>query len=1147
MQAFWLIAIPPFMFFVLAVLCYIPFKRLFIWLLSTKRLFDLPPAISLGIYENKKERVLLDNQFYYPLKFMLASVVLFSILYCFSFFSYGIDVAFPAYGLLLIFMFLEIYWFLNGKSELSEIEIKSIQPTEIDFYALWNDYKNTWADNLSLAFVKRSKYENWPSVTIGGEMLVKNYKQNDLFEKVEKHIVDLINKGKKIIIFIPDNFQPLKNLEDSNKYKIVREILFGSGFTSQFVTTEIMKLKLESSIYITSIDKFLQTRVNIESDYELFNWFKNVKLVLYFGYDVSLVESPESSVSASSIIKYLTKDPEDLTSIVFAEDRESQQASWQSNLKVNPQNDREIKINDSESENTYYLGWKAEKRFEAGLINNYANRYVGPLASLMGLPYVYHIKQVDIKPNKEPFNENYENAISYKEDWQDKYKGFQLLQDDDRLNYIKDHQHDLSITHNKDKVMIIYDYYHNAPFLYKYYNEFGQQNHLINIVSPPHILRQYFNDHFEYFSRNPIKPLSYMLIARDKYTLALTLLEKLVKCKLTIKELAQDFSNIEDNEHIVIKQLKKLFIEVYDFDIISTSYLLVSESKSGELSFSLKSDIKAQIELFKKVEFIDMTGNLVFAKNKNLLFQKYLKGQVHTFNGKMYKIFSISEIGGKIVVKLENTELRQNFSYMEKRKITLDTNEEWKKIESKNPTNEYALNIYSKRFTVSTSGYYELNDGNSLAKGRYTVHSTGNDVKDRVYENGRVCKVSFANYSSIPNFWKANLTLRIAFEEVLKVLFPDSFHYLIVRCFGANMAAPTDNIISQYYGLGNILESKEKKQFGIYIFEDSIFDMGHLKSIQENIEYIFKIIDDYFKYIIEKTQNQKANLKKLESHSIGLSEYFLAFELNKIKSIKDFSEPLDIQAAKNLTSKCVRIHNDITSDRWGNQIPSGPVKLDFMGACSSCQQGDKNQTNAALEDDGRVICNNCRKNFHRSQNEEKNLSNLAIEYFERNQNLPIVNQIRFTNLNEIRQNIDANASRFPHAAIKVNKRGASYEVLVENYRNDLETLTGLIHAFTHVWHMENLSVSKLIHETEHLNGHALLMIEQFLNDDNQPIQFSKADCSKLLRELKTYQFNYYQKAMQKLTLELDEDVSTFFYLIKNHGQIEEGDLEIVDY
>lgn len=1144
-QSLWLDALLPFSFFLLALLVYIPLKRLLIWLLQEKKIFDPSPAISLGVYEQQENRILLKNDYYYPLKYMYASVIVFSIVYSLSFFSFGLGAPFPAFGLLLVFISLEFFWFLNGKSELGEFDIKPVSLSNgIDFYSMWKDYQETWPDNLSLAFIKKSRFTEWAPSDIDGEMLIKNYKKNAIFQKIHKQMVDLLNKGKKIIIFIPDNYQPLAKLEESEKYKIIKELLFGFDFTSQFVTTEVMDLKLESSIFITSIDKFLLHSTNLEEDTELHNWFKNLRLVLYFGYDISLIESPESSVSASSIIKYLSENPGDLISIVFAEDREAQQASWKSNLKTNPQRDREIKINDSESENTYYLGWKGEKRFEAGLFNRYANRYIGPLASLVGLPYTYDMKSVDVKPNRDPFVDNYENTIEDKDDWQDRYRKLQLLVEKDLLNYVKVHHHNLSLSHSDDKALIIYDNYHNAPFLYKYFSEFGKKNNLLNIVSPPHILREYFNDNFEYFSKNPIKPLSYVLIAGDKSTLALALLEKLVKCKLTLRELAQDFSEIENNQQIVITQLRDLFNETYNFDIIDTSYLIVTESRDGELLFSLKTDIKDQIELFKKVRFVDTNNNEIFIRNKNLLFQKYLIGQTHTFGGRMFTIRRIVNIENDIMVRVENTEPKQHFSYMEKREIRLSLRNDWKKIESKNPTNEYALNIYTKSFSVSTSGYFELNAGNSLAKGKYTFHST-KDIGDRNYKYGRVCKISFANYLSIPKFGKANMTLRVALEEVIKVLFPDSFHYLIVRCFGDKKSAP-DNIISNYYCLKNQLESEELGQAGIYIFEDSIFDMGHLKSIIENIDYILKIIDDYFSYVIEKTKKQKISFKQLEESTLSQSDYFLSYELKRIKALEDFPDPIDIQSAKNLTGKCLRLPNDITYDRRGKKIPAGPTKLTFEGDCHSCRKKACNEHNSELLEDGRIICNSCKSKNKRTIIEQQELVGISRQYFEQFQMLPVISSIKFTTLKEINpeSQFQSNISRFPYATVKVTRNSGDYHIYIENFRNKLETCTSLLQAFTHVWQMENINVEKLKEETHHLEGHAMMIMEKFLTSNALPLGPTINEANKLLGEIKAFRSQFFQNALEKLNQEA-ENKDLFFYLSMNYDPPGNQELELI--
>lgn len=1147
-------SVAPFYLFIgLLLSVFIPFKRLLIWGLKSKKLAAEPPALRTGVYEQHEERILLGGNYFYPRQYMLALAVLFSIIYCISFFSYQIEEPFPAYAILLIVCFLEGYWFLNGNDELPEVSVETVKDKPTNYLDLWREYTETWKENLGVAFTKTSVYNDWPVAELEGELLIKNYKQGKVFPKVRELITSLLNRGQTIVVFIPDNFQPLKPLEESDKYKIVTDLLFGNEFTSQYLTTDIQKLKQAATIYLTSIDKFLLEKVNIEEDVELHRWFKKMRMVIYFGYDISLVESPESSVSASSVLKYLAGSPDDFMSIVFAEDRQAQQASWKSNLKVNPQQSKEVKIDDSEPENMYYLGWKGEYRYEFGVLNNFANRYVGPVASLHLLPYCHNVRKVNIKANEtRAYEENTENISIYRDDWRERYNKLLRLNEKNFKQYRQIHLHDLSLEHQDENVLFVNDKYHNAPFLYKYYAGFGKQHHLLHIVSEPHILREYFDDNFEYFSKNPIKPLSYMLINGDKFMMAMSLLEKLVKCKLSIEELAEEFIDLSSNKYTVIEQLRGLFKDAYDFDIVTSNSLKVSETIDGRFLISLSPDIKTQIELFKKVRFIDKHGSEVFLKNKNLLFQKYLIGQIHSFDGRLYKITSIShDISDDIIVRLENIETRQNFSYMEKKTIQLEGNNPWQRVEALNPTNEYSVGIYTGSFTVVTKGYYQLDDGNSLSRGRFTFH-TSKDIerKERYYKYGRICKITFSDYEDILNIENAVMTIRIILKEIFKTLYPDSYHYLIVRCFGLEEAIP-QNILSEYYSLTNRFEGNAPSEIGIYIFEDSIFDMGHLKSIVENMGYILKIVDDYLAYLDEKVRDKSVPVKTLDNHIVNDEDFFLSYELANIEKISDFPHPLDVLAAKNLTSRCLRLQNEITSDRWGREITrETAVKFLFFGNCSCCDKPNCNQDNAQIhQDDKRIICNDCLLNNQRSKDEEEQLVEEVRKYFENNyQFLPSDIDVIFSGLNDVRVNVKSKR-RFPHAGIQVDCGNGRRTVYVENYRNYTDTFMALLHAFTHVWQIANLNTEKLKSENKdnYLDGQACLVLQEASSRSSSNSYLSRNEAKRVIDELGKIDKAYYTKAARSLKVETQKE-EVFNYLIDNYPRDREVAMEqLTDY
>jgi len=532
------LAIGSYLLYLLVPLLFYPIKKGLINLRTKDVISDDSSLIAQYFYEagTMDNTSLLKEEYYYPLQYLRMAIGIFLGLLFLSFLVVYLNKAIPAYIFLVVFFLLEFYWFMNGTIGQVSLPVKVPASTKsVDYFGLWKKYQQVWSGNLAQAFLYHPTFKPAKDTdTIDKESLIINYKQDQVFKEIAQEIISTINNGKTVLLFIPDHFQPLVDIAESEQFTIIRAILFSDAYISQFYTTDIDDLKKDKRIFVNSIDQFLDRPLNIEKDKALFEWFKKLGMVVYFGYDKSLIESPESTVSVSSILKYLCQYPTDLKTIVFAEDKQNAQAAFTSNIKVNT-GFKEIRIQDKHPKLTLYLNWKKELGFEHGLYEAHYNKQIGPIATLTPLPYLFGVSSIDIKATNRPYIENYENLKRDKDAWLSGYDGLKQINSHTIDSYVNHLNHQLAFEHGSKKVFFIDDHQNNAPLLFKYYNGFVKDLAFIQIFSAPHILRKYFNDHFEFFAASPILPLSYLLLKEDRTTLALSLLEKLSKCKLTLR------------------------------------------------------------------------------------------------------------------------------------------------------------------------------------------------------------------------------------------------------------------------------------------------------------------------------------------------------------------------------------------------------------------------------------------------------------------------------------------------------------------------------------------------------------------------------------------------------------------------------------
>ncbi|MBP6281516.1 MAG: ankyrin repeat domain-containing protein [Leptotrichiaceae bacterium] len=838
---------------------------------------------------------------------------------------------YPFLGMLLIG---EIHYYLSGelsgevsKQKIEEVKEKIEEEKTFDYDSIYERYKTTWQENLLVSGkftnnifdnddYKNIKIESKSSNVqkIYAQLEEKNLKcssnfyiilekmlegknlliQNANYEEISPILFSFFNEaiinGKKILVLVEES--TYANVDQRNEIKNWFNKCFENIYKNSLrsiVTFEEWQEQKKWNIVIStqnaiikSKEKFIKKLSEKGSEVD----FEDLTILVMSD---STQEISENIISLSMLSDVLNahfrfgvnSNEKRAQYIIMANGAKNLKSSIENNLGINLE---AYNIENKKSKNIYAMFWKrdTDDSYYSKICYG-TNNDTGVSATLSYIAWEMGLNNINFAEQaKIPYNIYQENVKNISKD-----RLRAEVIDPNKLsgNYkekVKNNILTSLIKKEKDKFIFVEDTENNLPLALKKFDYLGKENSYVNIISSNYLFRDYFVDNMDYFYITPMHVYTPDIEA-DKYKVATYLKEILTNSSLKIydEEIKRELSKIIKNIENVQEELIKLFDEIYKIDIVKKNYLTVKEEnvfnydkseyeRKNQYELNLGINGEESLIWFENFKIEDTSRKECGEISYDYLYQNYLLGQVHNFDGISYKISSIKREDKKI--EIERVEVQGFKSYRNKDTIKIHSfAKDVSDVKGQEKTNDYTITqtVKNMKYTINTEGYFEIEEEKNSKNSKLVYMPLSEPIAKRDYENGKLLEMTFSlNNKKIEEPKKVALALGVILTELFKTIFPGNYKYIkIFTMFnektGTNsldkectLLEEVSHILPSKIILDSNVKLKENKEneVTIYFIEDTHRDVGVLKTISENRTAILYEVQDYLTWLNESNK-----------------------------------------------------------------------------------------------------------------------------------------------------------------------------------------------------------------------------------------------------------------------------------------------------
>ena len=658
------------------------------------------------------------------------------------------------------------------------------------------------------------------------------------------------------------------------------------------------------------------------------------------------------------------------------------------------------------------------------------------------------------------FDLAYSNIVEGIEELGKFYQGkFFPVRADDMNKHIHSHLLPLDRLAGQQMFSVVFDQDNNAPAAYARWMHQGSRENLSVVVSRPYLLRDYFNANHDYFLRAPFIALQPCL-SKSRVTLALILLEMLQKSEMTERQLRGLLQGYYHEAEIrsVSSVVQQLFTTYFLGDLagrLKTRHHVVFDGSQYQYQTIYQLDFSDSVNLsyLDRIFVKDESDNVLFVIIKDLLFQNFDRGQVHSFLGKPYEVCSFDSANKVLRVKAVNTRSANVFFYRAAEQLALSGPR--RPVEGLNHSSTWShpgagqeLGLSFEGFetllTVGVSRWYEFC--------RYSVNDcTYHDAQpasERKYENGRVLKVTLRflrKKEYLDRRDDIRKSLQLLIYEAMQSVFPHHAQYLLVSTVGEG-----DPDLPWIFNRFTGGDQDEPGTISFYFTEDAHIDLGLIGALanKDNFggDYLFRYIYDY---LIWLTEGEPVPSADYDAYLSGQGRDKLAF----LKYGRDALPPyFDV----NLLINFIR---DFFCEGQANVLQGVTERnrqQDVYGVCDFCRQQMKNSEMQALGD-GRMRCPDCSAGAIDTVAQFNSLCGEAKALFKQHLNIDFDTmkyQSKFVSAVELHKVYGKPLSitnGYDVRALVGLALSGKYVIYVENGRKPMDTLGIIVHEMTHIW------------------------------------------------------------------------------------------------
>ncbi|WP_419887262.1 hypothetical protein ACN6MT_17430 [Neobacillus niacini] len=1020
----------------------------------------------------------------------------------------------PAYPIISFILLLEIAWFLNGqKVSYSEGYIAgndAVARRLTTYDKLFDQYKVIWEDRLLTSgivrenehFHHRKNHFSYHNISpdlehqliihsICEELKKKNMIIDESYttmmsEIIQEHdvMIEDVNYNDFSSYFFPALYQLLAK---NKKVLIIAHSQDGAMEAVDWVSKGIKVVSgveqlWKVSTFLEALEQNMNPDVLIVSpdtlkEKRFLHYLRQLeKTKLMEG--ILLLHAEKLFPTYSTIIHSFNLNVRELIGkkpqyIILTEWYDGLEHTVRSILQCEP---RDIAAPPGNSPNFYYMVWKneGEKWFQQKLLPKISHRQL-EAEVVLSIPA--------LKANIEPVhfinqqNTNVKESIHEMIDMKNHLfdLGFDLETLDHLGKMIQVLDSNLTIPVDDFTLFLIRDNQYNLVRRLNLWKGTGKVASFIHIVSPPYLLRDYLADQLDFYlsTNRTIAPLAPRL-SQSLWSIAYGLLERLCHFYIMEEEVESYLSRAKISCYrSVVEGVHELFSNAfgpklaYRYTIESEELVTFDRTKKDfvkKTRFRMPYSAKEKI-LPKGVRFVQIihNGQCLSVILEGHLYQQYLPGQYHSFNGELYKIEKVDIEHGFVEVTYEHIFEQKYYRPITEYKISqMAEHRNFKKKTISLEQFEICMGSVQAEVSVKMNGYVEMSEMLNLKSMK--VHSYHQDEQiTRQYENGHLLQIEIrSKLGEIENARKIEFTLALLLNELFLSLFPDTHHF--VRACPALDESFFDQSVSQSKHLQWITPSFQvdhdlevEGRISLYIIEDSPVHLGLLEAIGHNWEKIFDMLNDYLFWLLHESN--------------GSSEY-LYFGYDHYPKELALSETFTVLDTL-ITRKKLR---EVRTGYLGHMLDGEIIKINSSEAqCVFC-----GRTVAAAQvihlNDGRQRCLTC--------NETAIDHVLLVE--------PLYREVRQFFKDVYLVNLPEDIALFVLSTDEIHKMSGlpfipeagnprltgkasmdddgNLKVLVENGSPRNHTLSTLAHELTHIWQLENLQVDLL--QLEELEGFA---------------------------------------------------------------------------
>ncbi|AJY74265.1 hypothetical protein [Paenibacillus beijingensis] len=535
----------------------------------------------------------------------------------------------------------------------------------------------------------------------------------------------------------------------------------------------------------------------------------------------------------------------------------------------------DITIHQSRSRELHYAAVAQDRgMLQQRIMPRLVHRWLDPEAALVipaikiGLEEIVVVDYGSMpgRDNIEELSENIVHAV----------KDYELPnQAADRLRQsIELHAREWSVAERGDALVICRDASHNLIQGIGRWWSAGKDNTIVVVVSPPYLLRDYLAANADFFLQNHRKISSIVpKPAANRKTAYLSMMDRLSRTWLTgmqlqgiLRKAGIEESSLADG---VRKYAELLGRTSARRDMLEVRFRKRFDRTEGRFKEDMLYRLNPEeAERYKKSVLptyaVRLESGDTIAHIPGDVYQQYLPGQAASFGGRWYRIARIDDYLQRVELAVEPL----TSPHLYKQSRTYAVRKDSVSQPNGSPVRwmidrfELTFRAEFRSFDVHTNGYFDFSSGINLQSESavYVPLSEEDQGSRRSYTQGNMLSITIQSLDG--EFEQADrlaFTLSYLLNELFVTLYPYNHKCLSVSTalpdsfYAAGKDAARERLLQYVPRLKPANSQGNTKEIvQLYVFEDSLQNLGLIESVIQHWNHYIEILDDYLYWVFKQ-------------------------------------------------------------------------------------------------------------------------------------------------------------------------------------------------------------------------------------------------------------------------------------------------------